>query len=280
MTQSLRSGQVRYLALLMGLAGPLAVVAAQDKAVPAGSAVNVTVTAGTAPPPPVSITLHERNAQVTPHKGRHAHTGGGLIEVTSPAGDTVLITMSGAVVADAEMRFELEQGFEVNFDDPKLKKAKVLIEGRVLGLLRGQCLGCAEESNASAQVSCPTAGLAGVSLPPRRVCNCDNLSVNDHDGPHAMPVAPGKYTLNQTFAISANSKCCLLKRPSAEFAPDPAIDPIWINYWEPFHGVKKDNFGFQVILKVVPETEDTKETNGTKKGVEQLPPPQPGQDKP
>jgi hypothetical protein len=276
MTRSSRSGRVRCLALLVGLAGPLVVGAAQDKAVPAGSAVNITVTAGTAPPPPVSITLLERNAQVTPHKKRHAHTGGGLIEVTSPSADTILITMSGAVVADGEMRFELEQCFEVNFDDPKLKKAKLLIEGRVLGLVRGQCLGCAEESDASAQVSAATAGLTGVSLPPRRVCNCDNVSVNDHDGPHAVPVVPGKYTLHQTFALTANH-CPFLKKPSAEFAPDPALDPIWISYWEPFHGVKKDNFGFQVILKVAAEPE---ETNGTKKGTEMLPPPVPAQDKP
>jgi hypothetical protein len=114
-----------------------------------------------------------------------------------------------------------------------------------------------------------------VSVPPHSVRGkCENLSVNDHDGPHAVPVVPGKYTLHQSFAIAAKSWCCLCKRPSAEFAPDPAIDPIWINYWEPFHGVKKDNLGFQVVLKVVPETE---EANGAKKGTgaEQLPPPMP-----
>jgi hypothetical protein len=239
--------------------------------------VSVTVTSGTAPPPPVSITLHERNGQVTPHKGKHAHTGGGLIEVTSPAPDTVLVTMSGAVVANAEMRFALEQCFEVGFDDPKVKKARLTVEGRVLGLLRGECLGCAEVMEATARVSAATADLTGVSLPAHRVCKCENLSVNDHDGPHAVPVVPARYTLHQTFAIGASSKCCLCKRPSAEFAPDPAIDPLWINYWEPFHGVKKENFGFLVTLKVAPETE---EPNGTKKEAEVLPPPAPGKEKP
>jgi hypothetical protein len=43
------------------------------------------------------------------------------------------------------------------------------------------------------------------------------------------------------------------KSASAEFAPDPALDPLWISYWEPFHGAGKKDFGFQVILKVAGE---------------------------
>ncbi|HKB40135.1 MAG TPA: hypothetical protein VKD72_27115, partial [Gemmataceae bacterium] len=74
--------------------------------------------------------------------------------------------------------------------------------------------------------------------------------VNDHDGPKKIPVQPGKYVLHQTFTITAESSCFLCKRPSAEFAPDPALDPLWISYWEPFHGVIKKDFGFQVTLKV------------------------------
>ena len=68
-----------------------------------------------------------------------------------------------------------------------------------------------------------------------------------------MPAAASKYTLLQTFHLGAHSSCCLCKRPSAEFAPDPALDPLWINYFEPFHGVIKKDFGFQVILRVVAE---------------------------
>ena len=45
------------------------------------------------------------------------------------------------------------------------------------------------------------------------------------------------------------------KAPSAEFAPDPALDPLWISYWEPFHGAAKKDFGFQVILKVSPDAD-------------------------
>jgi hypothetical protein len=201
----------------------------------------------------VSITLHERHGHVTPIKGSCAHTGGGLIDVSSPAPDTVILTMTGAVGANAAMQFELDQCFEINFDDPKVKRAKVTVEGRVIGLLRGEKKGCAEYSDACAHLLAGPAELVSVCVPPHSACACQSLAVNDHDGPHAAPVLPGKYTLHQTFSISANTGSIVCKRPSAEFAPDPAIDPLWINYWEPFHGVKKESFGFQVILKVAPD---------------------------
>ena len=57
----------------------------------------------------------------------------------------------------------------------------------------------------------------------------------------------------KTFTIAARSDCALFKRPSAEFAPDPALDPLWISYWEPFHGAIKKDFGFQITLRVAPD---------------------------
>jgi hypothetical protein len=184
-----------------------------------------------------------------------AHTGGGLIDVASPAPDTVIVTMTGLAVANADMRFDLDQSFDVSFDDPKVKRAKLTVEGRVIGVLRGGVKGTASYSDACASISCGSVSMLSVCVPPHSVCGRENLSVNDHDGPKWVPVTPGTYTLNQTFAVSAHTDNYVCKRPSAEFAPDPALDPIWISYHEPFHGVKKDTFGFQVILKVAPDTE-------------------------
>jgi hypothetical protein len=241
----------------MFCATSLSVVSAQEKApVPPGGTVNITVTAGTAPPPPVSITLHERHGHVTPTKGVLTHTGGGLIDVASPSPDVVIVTMSGAVLANAEMHFDMEQCFEISFDDPKVKKAKLTVEGRVIGLLRGEPKGTADYSDACAHIVCGPGPVVDVCVPPHSVAECQSLSVNDHDGPKTVPVFPGKYTLNQTFAIGAHTSSIIHKRPSAEFAPDPALDPLWINYFDPFHGVKKDTFGFQVTLKVAAETDD------------------------
>jgi hypothetical protein len=272
-----RSRLVRYLALgLLGLTAPLGRVWAQEKAVvPAGGAVNITVST-TATAPPVSIILHERHGHVTPNKCKCAHTGGGLIDVASPAPDTVIITMSGAVIANSDMTFDFDQCFEVSFDDPKVKKAKLTLEGRVLGVLRGEKKGCADYSDASASVSACNADIASVSVPTHSACACESLGVNDHDGPHSVPVVPGKYGLHAHFCIGAHTTCCLCKRPSAEFAPDPALDPLWISYFDPFHGVSKKDFGFQVIVKVAPDTE---EATGDKKPPEPIPAPTPAAEK-
>jgi hypothetical protein len=266
MKRSLTGGLERCLAAsLLCLAAPLALSMAQEKAaIPAGGTVNVVVTAGAAPPPPVSITLTERHAHVTPCRGKCARTGGGVIDVATPTADTVVVTMTGAVVATARQNFELDQGFEVSFDDPKVKKAKITVEARVIGLLRGEPKGCADYSDACAYVNADAANLVSACVPPHSLCGkCENLSVNDHDGPRAAPVVAGKYTLHETFAIAARSDSYVHKRPSAEFAPDPALDPLWISYFDPFHGAIKKDFGFQVILHVAPDS-----------GPEPVPPPE------
>jgi hypothetical protein len=266
-SRTLRLGFLLFVVLGM----PRALAPAQERAVvPPGGTVNVTVTAASAPPPPVSITLSERHGQVIPIKGKCTHTGGGLIDVASLAPDTVIVTMTGVVIANSDMKFDLDQGFEVSFDDPKIKRAKLTLEGRVTGLLRGEKKGSAEYAQACATVLAAPVELVTVCVPPHMVCDCDNLAVNDHDGPRTVTVAPGKYLLHQAFFLSAHSKSLIYKRPSAEFAPEPALDPLWISYWEPFHGVKKDSFGFQVILKVAA---DTAESTDDKKAAESVPAP-------
>jgi hypothetical protein len=247
--------------LALVLAAPLSLVGAQEKTVPPGTPVSITVTSGAASPPPVSITLFERHGHVTPHKGRCTHTGGGLIDVTSPSPDTVIITMSGAVLANSEMNFELEQCFQVNFDDPKVKQAKLSVEGRVMGFLRSHCKGTAEQQQACATISSGPTALLSMCVPPHVVAGGENLAVNCHEGPITVPVVAGKFTLHQTFSISAHSSCVLCKRPSAEFAPDPALEPLWISSREPFHGVNKKDLGFQIILKVAAD-EEKKDGNG------------------
>jgi hypothetical protein len=51
----------------------------------------------------------------------------------------------------------------------------------------------------------------------------------------------------------------------AEFAPDPALDPLGVSYWEPFHGAIKKDFGFQITLKVSPEERKENGTSGKEK---------------
>jgi hypothetical protein len=265
----------KCLAGVLGLLLPGAFLAAQaptTKTVPPGTPVTITVTPAAPSSPSVSLTLLGRHGHGTPHRQGFTHTGGGTTDVAQPSPDTVVITMTGVAVAGghpckhsaAGLDFDLEQCFEVAFEKPDVKAAKLTLEGRVLGLLRshGHGGGSAEQGQACATVSAGPAALLTLCVPPHAVAGGQNLSLNCHEGPVSVPVRPGKYTLHQVFHLAATHPRALLpcKAASAELAPDPALDPLWISYFEPFHGAQKKDFGFQVTLKVAPE--EAKEANG------------------
>ncbi len=232
-----------------------------------------------APSPSVTITQGARHGHVSPHRQGCTHTGGGNIDVAQPAPDTLVATMTGVAVAVgspcgagvADLTFDLAQCFEVAFEKPDVKAAKLTLEARVIGLLRSHCKGggSAEESDGCASVSCGPVELVTLCAPAHSVAGGENLSINDREGPLTVPVAPGKYTLSQRFHIAATHPKAVLpcKAASAEFAPDPALDPLWISYWEPFHGAIKKDFGFQVTIKVAPD----EAANGDKKPPEPAP---------
>jgi hypothetical protein len=213
----------------------------------------------------VSITLGPRHGHATPVRAGFTHTGGGNIDVAQPAPHILVITMTGVAVAGghpckcstASMNIDLEQCFEVNFDDPKMKRAKLTIEGRVIGLLRSHCKGggSAQIGEACASVGAGEVEVIALSLPAHAVSGGENLAINDRQGPLRVPVDAGKYMLHQSFSVQASHPKTLFpcKAASAEFAPDPALDPLWISYWEPFHGAAKKEFGFQVTITVDPD---------------------------
>jgi hypothetical protein len=212
-------------------------------------------------PPPVSFLLRDRQASIAPTRFGTTHTGGGLIDVAQPSPDVLVVTLTGvAVAADhpcgsaATLIFELEQCFDVVFDDPKVKAAKLTVEARVIGLLRSGKKGAASEGGASATVAHGAAGLLTLTLPERSVGGGEALSVNDRAGPCVVPVVPGAYTLHEAWRMTATHEKALFgKSATAEFAPDPALDPKWIGPKEPFHGVPKKDLGFQVILRLADE---------------------------
>ncbi len=253
---------------ILGLLLPLSLLAQEKRAVLPGTPVNITVSPAAATAPPISIVLGPRHGHVTPERHGCTHTGGGNIDIAQPTPDVLIVTMSGAAVAYGAFRpalaaqaFELEQCFELSFDNPKVKKGKLTMEGRVIGLLRSHCpKDSASYDDACAAVNVDSASLVKLCVPPHSVGGNQNLSVNDHDGPYNVPVTAGKYLLRQTFRVSATAHPYILptKGPSAEFAPEPAIDPLWLSYKEPFHGAIKKDFGFQLILKVAEDTEPEK----------------------
>ena len=219
-----------------------------------------------APEPKAAITLKDRQANATPARQGFTHTGGGNIDVAQPSSDTIVITMTGIAVAgphplkesSASLTFQLDQCLEISLDNPKIKRVKLSLEGRVIGLLRShKGGGTVQHGPAHAAVTNGGAELLFLDVPGHCVSGGENLSINDRRGPLSASLAAGDYHLHQTFVVSASHPRCvkLHKAASAEFAPDPALDPLWISYWEPFHGAAKKDFGFQVILKVAPDTD-------------------------
>lgn len=265
-TFMIRSGRRQVLmTLLAGLVGALMPMPSRAQVpVPPGTPVTITVAPAAAAAPPVSITLGARHGHATPLRSGCNHTGGGNIDIQQPSSDTVVITMTGVAVsycgpkkACAGFIFDLCQDLDISFDNPKVKKAKLTMEGRVIGVLRAHS-GNAQYYGACATVGSPEVGGGLTLCVPDHSASCgDNLSINDHEGPVSMPILKaGAYNLKQTFNIMATAPCCVLpcKAPSAEFAPDPALDPLWISYKEPFHGVAKKDFGFQITIRVADDS--------------------------
>jgi hypothetical protein len=225
----------------------------------------VPVLAMAAPPPPVSIKLGKRTAHAMPIRQGFTHTGGGNIDVQQPTPDTIVVTLTGVAVAGghpvkesiAQLTYDICQDIEISFDDPKVKKAKLTMEGRVIGLLRSHKRGgLAAVHAACASVNADDKSLISFCVEERAVRDGDNLSINYKEGPCSVSVLPGVLSLHQKLCISATHPQRLFpcKPASAEFAPDPALDPLWISYWEPFHGAAKKDFGFQVTLTLSDDT--------------------------
>jgi hypothetical protein len=218
---------------------------------------------------PVTIRAGARHGHATPTRQGFTHTGGGNIDVQQPTADTLVITLTGVCVAGghpckhsvASFDFDVEQCFEIAFDDRKVEKARLTLEWRVLGLLRSHKYGggIAEQGQGCASVWCGETEIAALRLEPHSVGCGENLSVNCRTDPVYAQVVAGKYTLRQTFHIAATHPRSLLpcKAAAAEFAPDPALDPLWISHWEPFHGAAKKDFGFQITIKVADDSDAT-----------------------
>ncbi len=215
--------------------------------------------------PPIVIDLLSRTSSATPEKQGFAHTGGGNIDVSQSTADILTINMTGVAVCGAHPTknslaswdFTLTQEIDIHPTKKGNQKISVSLEGKLIGLLRSK------GGKGLVEVSCPghatlykdETALLDLTFPGFSVNNGDNKSINERRGPTSVVIAPGKYTIRQQFGLRAShpKKLIPYKAVSAEFAPDPALDPLWISAWEPFHGASKKDFGFQTILKVSPE---------------------------
>jgi hypothetical protein len=209
---------------------------------------------------PPTIQLTERTAEARPARAGCTYVGGGTFDVLAVGRDTVVVTMIGAVVATAHpkgssavMDFDLTQGFEIAGGPPG-GKVRMSLETQLIGVLRGGRIAAAAAS-AGATVAHDGAAIVTASLPDRGVACGENLTVNNRAAPDDVTVTPGQFLLHAHCRLAATHPASLRgKAASAEFAPDPALDPIWVGGpRDPFHGILKKDFGFRVTVHVEPE---------------------------
>jgi hypothetical protein len=207
------------------------------------------------------IALADRHAQAIPIRSGCTYAGGGTFDVRQPTPDAIVVTMVGAVVAtshpagsSAVMDFDFDEVFEIVGAHPDARP-KLSLEAELIGLLRGGRIAAALTSS-SVMVSAGENVVVTANFPDRAVACGDNLAVNDRIAPDDVTVAPGVFTLHAHWTLSAtHPKGLRGKAASAEFAPEPALDPIWVGGpRDPFHGIVKKDFGLRVTLKVVSQS--------------------------
>jgi hypothetical protein len=226
---------------------------------------------GPAATPAVILRPTQRDGEAASVREGTALTGGGAVAVTQPSPDRLLLTLTGVaaaksnpfILSHALLDAKIDQEFEVIFP-AGAKPARLILEGRVSGLLRsddgkccGHAAGTAELIEATAGVHCGDHPLGGVTLPVKTVAGRDAVAVNLAAGPVCLPVGPGCHTLVVSFKISAGQGKGMCSRvASAEFAPPPALPPAWIRAPDPFGGLDRSGLGFQVAVRVEPVPDD------------------------
>jgi hypothetical protein len=245
------------------------------------------------PRPPVEFVVAPGEASAVPIKKGVSWANGGVIDVAQPNATTLIVTMSGITATNADLLcksianydFQLTQAIGINFNSKRVVGAKLSLEGRVIGLLRtnheyytrhcgnSHC-GIAETHPATATVTNEAGEIASLALPARQASGCDDLSVYNHEGPFCVPVICGKYVLHETWGFGTTHPAFFCRGASAEFAPQPqhyrGANSYWFEHFEPFNGSATKDFGYQVVLKLVPEFKAAEEEE---KGGEPIPAP-------
>jgi hypothetical protein len=222
-------------------------------------------------PPTYTITLHTRNACVTPHSQKLARAEGGFIDVTTPASNVVAVAMTGTAAANsylgctgaASEKFQLVQDLEITCSDPKQTSVALTLDTALAGFVRSK--GRAGACVRVAQVCLTPVGLPGmpmtVAYPPLCVEGTGGQLCNQHLPPVEVPVMPvGSYTLTATMVLDTRASGVCDSHAVADFSPDTSLPPEWVRTRDPFQGVSKKSFGFTATITAEPPS-------GTEPGV-------------
>jgi hypothetical protein len=211
--------------------------------------------------PRVSLRLGMADASGVPGKEHHGKTGGGNFIVRQPSPDTLQITMTGLAQAHgnplstsaAHFHFDLRQSFTVVFNDPAVGAASLHVQGYVMGVLRSPCKGTAALAKACAALAVDGVG-PELCLPARSVGAKDNLSLYLRTERLCVPAVPACYVLHQAFEIVASEPKGSVPGHGASVDFSTSEDQT-VNFGtrhDPFDGVSRRDFGFHVIVRVVP----------------------------
>jgi hypothetical protein len=231
--------------------------------------------------PPAELVVEPGMGSATPLKQAVAWANGGVIDVAQPNATTLVITMSGLTAVNADLcrtsvaryRFDLNQRFAVVVNSPRVKGTKLTLEGQGVGLLRtshesyqhvGFCANwrcpTADTDPAKALITNPAGQILALVLPSRCANGCTDLSVYDHDGPFTAAVKAGSYELREMWGFGTAHPSFVCHGASAEFSPQPAYYAgihgpygYWFEHFQPFNGAASKDFGFRVVVKLIPE---------------------------
>jgi hypothetical protein len=207
------------------------------------------------------------------------YSGGGNIDISQPAPDTLVITMTGTVAACAnplkmsEATLDFRQGmqFAVEFSAPN-GTGKLMMQAKVNGFVRAKGKqSIAGMTDATTTLSCGQGQIAVVPLT-ARVASCgDAFAVTASHGPVVVPICAGQFNLWQHFQIATAQPQGLLRCKSiAEFSAAELPDAWSVNP-DPFDGANKEDLGYQVIIQVAPDPIPAGSTNTA--SASSLPPP-------
>ena len=222
-------------------------------------------------PPDYTITLHTRNACVTPHSRKLARAEGGFIDVTTPAPNVVTVGMTGTAAANsylcctgtASEKFQIVQDLEIACSDSTQKSVALTLDTALVGFVRSK--GKAGACVRVAEVCLSPAGIPGAPMslayPPLCVEGTGGQLCNQHLPPLEVPVMPvGRYTLTATFVLDTRASGVCDSHAVADFSPDTSLPPEWVRTRDPFQGVSKKSFGFTATVTAEPPS-------GTEPGV-------------
>jgi hypothetical protein len=211
------------------------------------------------PEPSYTITLHTRNACVTPEARKLARAEGGFIDVTTPAPNVVAVAMTGTAAANSYLgctgmaveKFRLVQDLEITCSDAKQESVALTLDTALVGYVRSK--GRAGACVRLAEVCLTPAGIPGapmsVAYPPLCVEGTAGQLCNQHLPPMEVPVMPvGRYVLTATFVLDTRAAGVCDAHSVADFSPDTTLPPEWVRTRDPFQGVSKKSFGFTATV--------------------------------